>query len=655
VATKSLIIEDLGERALLLPQTLEKALAANDRIKLCFTLLQSAQQHADRPGETVRDMSSELHAMKIDSQIEKMIADCRREPDGSLHLPGVGKVGQLIRDDLGTMHAPLALAEAPEAQTLGARKHVLLERLPPFTDDHVPTGLIDEMTTARRSPGASSGPFDGDSLHLLVMDLHKALNDLQGGLAQEVIDGARAWHIAESDRSLIQAFMAGVNQTAPLKFNHPGLGTTATRAGNQLIIQNDIGTTDAHVLVLRVEGTTATLTYTDVHSQRLDFFQSLFKPFGVTWSEPATRRNEKFADEADYRLSVGRFETTDARALERYLRFLGSRIVFLIDWNHARKRLREFLAKGDAVRALKWAAERNIGHRGFIELGGERLLYEAIEFAQRTPLRYGERLFETLGAEAAFEYVKFVLKESTTGLLQKRSERFIRDEIKAELARRFRTADASLISIGLTHAERVFDLAAAVHEGLLRYAEVGGAETVQRLARRARIWEQECDGIVSRVRTLARRTSKPDVYGDLLHTADEAADGLEEAAFLVTHLATHPPDNALMEPLQTLGALLVAGAQESVKMFEAASHVTREGDREDIQDFFSAVDRVVATEHNTDTAERAVTSALLALSPNAATLYLISGIATTLEKAADGLSLAAFKLRDHLLNDIMAG
>jgi uncharacterized protein Yka (UPF0111/DUF47 family) len=655
VATKSLIIEDLGERALLLPQALEKALAANDRIKLCFTLLQSAQRHAEHPEETAPDLSAELRGMQIDSQIEKMVSDCRREQDGSLHLPGVGKIQQLIRDDLEAMQAPLALAEASAARALDARKRTLLERLPSLTDDRVPTGLIDAMTTARRAPGGSAEPDGGDSVHLLVIDLHKALNALQGGLAQEAINGARAWRIAESDRPLIQAFMAGVNETAPLKFNHPGLGTTATRAGDQLIIQNDIGTTDAHVLVLRVEGTTATLTYTDVHSQRLEFFQSLFKPFEVTWTEPATRRNEKFADEADYRLSVGRFEARDTDALERYLKFLGSRIVFLIDWNHARKRLREFLAKGDAVRVLKWAAERNIGHRGFIELGGERLFYEAIEFAQRTPLRYGERLFETLGAESAFEYVKFVLKEATTGLLQNRSARFIRDEIKAELARRFRTAHASLISIGLTHAERVFDLAAAAHEGLLRYAEATGDDVLQGVAQRARIWEQECDGIVSRVRTLARRTSKPDVYADLMHTADEAADGLEEAAFLMTHLTAQAPGNALMEPLRTLGALLVAGAQESVKMFEAASHVTREGDREDIQDFFAAVDRVVAIEHDTDTAERAVTSALLALNPNAATLYLISGIAAALEQAADGLSLAALKLRDHLLNDIMVG
>ncbi len=55
-----------------------------------------------------------------------------------------------------------------------------------------------------------------------------------------------------SDRNLIKAFMRGVNQTAPLKFDHPGLGTTATHTDDKLVIQNDIGTTDAHVLVVHV-------------------------------------------------------------------------------------------------------------------------------------------------------------------------------------------------------------------------------------------------------------------------------------------------------------------------------------------------------------------------------------------------------------------
>lgn len=49
------------------------------------------------------------------------------------------------------------------------------------------------------------------------------------------------------------AFMCGVEKTRRLKFDRPGLATTSTRCGARLTIQNDIGETDAHVVVIAVE------------------------------------------------------------------------------------------------------------------------------------------------------------------------------------------------------------------------------------------------------------------------------------------------------------------------------------------------------------------------------------------------------------------
>jgi hypothetical protein len=57
--------------------------------------------------------------------------------------------------------------------------------------------------------------------------------------------------------------MTGLHRTEALKFDHPGLATTAVRGGETLLIQNDIGETDAHVLVVHVTGLTVTLTYSD--------------------------------------------------------------------------------------------------------------------------------------------------------------------------------------------------------------------------------------------------------------------------------------------------------------------------------------------------------------------------------------------------------
>jgi hypothetical protein len=43
------------------------------------------------------------------------------------------------------------------------------------------------------------------------------------------------------------------------------------------VIQNDIGTTDAHVIVEHVQGRLVSMTYTDLHAERLVFFQTMLQ------------------------------------------------------------------------------------------------------------------------------------------------------------------------------------------------------------------------------------------------------------------------------------------------------------------------------------------------------------------------------------------
>ena len=649
--TKSLIIDELGEQALLLPQKLAGALAANDRVKLCLTMLQSAERHAAHPGEPVADLSSEQRSAGVPEELSRAICDSELTNDGSVRIPGAQQLRALILEDVEAMLAPLRLAAAPQAAELTTRQRALYAQLPAFTEDRVPFGVIGAMTSARDCASGSAG-----SLHRLVMDLHRALNELQAQIAEETLDGARVWRVEPADRPLISAFMRGVNETAPLKFDHPGLGTTATRNGEQLVIENDIGTSDAHLLVVHVRGLAVSITYTDVHARRLAFFQSLFTALPLTWTQSDAHRSAGTdADSVeDYILAVGHLQATDAGGLERFLTFLGSRIVFLIDWNRARRQLQSFVPKEAAEHLLRWAADGNLGHRAFLQLGGERLVYEAMQFAKPTPLRYGEPLSESLGEQVAVEYLQFVLREAATGLLAGRAERFIRDEVKVELARRFRSANAGLLRLGLAHAERVFDIAASVREGMLWHGEPGAQRLLDGVARRAREWERCCDALVAEVRTQARSTSHPETFARLLHEADEAADGLEETAFLMTHLPTVNATGRLGEPLHRLAGLLVEGAQESVKMFEAAAHVTRESAREDVQDFFAAVERIVSIEHATDEAERGVTTALMSQPIDARELHLLASLARALEGSADALARVALMLRDHLLNDVMA-
>ena len=164
------------------------------------------------------------------------------------------------------------------------------------------------------------------------------------------------------------------------------------------MIQNDIGTTDAHVIVIHVQELAVNVTYTDVHAERLAFFKDMLKTQAVTWESDT---NAMLAGREPFYLATGRFEAADAVSCGAYLEFLGSRLVFLIDWNHARKQLRGFLRKPDRLILLRWAAETEIGHRGFLELGGARLVNQAIEATAGSAMHFGDRLDEVLGNEAA--------------------------------------------------------------------------------------------------------------------------------------------------------------------------------------------------------------------------------------------------------------
>jgi hypothetical protein len=61
------------------------------------------------------------------------------------------------------------------------------------------------------------------------MDAHCDLNQLAGRLATESIAGALVYGIQDDDRTLVHAFASGVERTERLRFDHPGLGTVATR------------------------------------------------------------------------------------------------------------------------------------------------------------------------------------------------------------------------------------------------------------------------------------------------------------------------------------------------------------------------------------------------------------------------------------------
>jgi hypothetical protein len=479
---KARILSTLNEQALLLPSLVNMALAANDRVKYRFTLLQSAQSHADHPEVPATNLRAERLASGVqDSRLDEIIGNSLRVASGRYRIPGAASILRSAYRDVAEMLAPLQAAALPEADGFGRRLGAL--EMPAAEDDVLGSGELRDITAGNRELG--------DTLHLLVIDMHKALNALQASLAGETIDGCRAYGISDADRALVAAFMAGVNRTAPLKFDHPGLAATATRVGEKLVLQNDIGTTDAHVLVVHVIGRKVVVTYTDVHLPRLLFFQSLFEGFEVNWDDTRSRKDAGMEDGV-YHLCVGAYTARSPARLRDYLEHLGSRLVFLIDWNRARKRLRLFVSRNDSIGLLKWAADNDIGHMAWLKAGGEQLVFDAMSFAFGVRLKPGERLDDLLRPERVVEFMRFSLKQSLEDLSQGRPASLIEDELRTELASQVRSSEDALLDAALEQAGLIVELADTVRAAI-EAARAGHLDEVAAMAERAKEWETAAD------------------------------------------------------------------------------------------------------------------------------------------------------------------
>ena len=642
---KNRIISALGESKLLLPALLNASLAANGQLEYLFSLLRSARHRADHPHVGFSNLHAERLACGLDEdELDLVIEGSRPEGEDAYRIPHAERLLTLIARDIRSMLEPLREAARLQFDELVQRHQRFLLSGAGAQQDVIGGRTIALITSVERS--------QGDSLHLLVMDAHKALSRLQSSIATDTIDGAKVYEIKPGERALVKVFMRGVNQTAALKFDHAGLGTTATHANERLVIQNDIGTTDAHVLVVHVSELSAVMTYTDVHLQCLLFFESLFERYHVRWEDTLSRKDASLEDGV-YHLSVGRYEARNQNELEEYLAFLGSRLVFLIDWNRARKRLRSFLPKERAIQLLKWSADENYGHMAFLKCGGELLVNEALEFVARGAFRLGQRLDEMLGAEEASQYLRFVVRGCSEGLRQGTAEALIRDEIKAELLNYFRTAQQTLLDMAADHAALMVELASGLRDALLKAKLADGAQHIEGNAARAREWERQADMVVNAGRDAVRAGDAGLFYRGLLVAADDVADHLEEASFHFTLLPAGPWQDHVYQPLVGLAGLVVQGTQEYLKALETTRYLHRGAMREDVQDFLEAVDRISAVDQRTNEAQRAVKKAFVKDHITHTLLYAYTEAIKSLEHSVEALLRAGVMLRDHVLGDVM--
>jgi uncharacterized protein Yka (UPF0111/DUF47 family) len=639
---KSRIIEHLGEADILLPALVAKGLAANDRVKVHLSALQAAAEHARNPGDAAPDLAAECRNAGLDpAPVRQFIGGARMPADGRITAPHLAEIGKAILAELDVMLDAVAAgspAEGREAtdRFAGTRAKERLASL---------SGIGEADIAALTGISAA----DGESLHRLIMDLHKALNRLAAGSAEETVAGAHAFGLQSEDRPAVEAFMRGLHATSHLKFDHPGLATTAVRSGSRLTIQNDIGVTDAHVIVIGIEGNAVSVTHTDVHRARARFFTGLLNGFPAQWSGLDATKAEGLADDGAFYLVTGRYDAETSERRDAFLEAIGASLVFLIDWNKARKVLRTFVAKDEAIRILDWAARNRIGHRAFLELGGGELITGAVRNAASARIGFGERFDAVLGRNTAVEFLKGVLRTSTEALQEGRSVRLVRDRVEADLVRGLKRVDSALLAIVVRQAGLAREIAASVahHVGGLS-SGVGGEG--ERLAEKAKRIEEKADQVARDARAEIARLDAGPAIEQLVNGIEDVVDELEQAAFIASLLPDKISDSVL-KPLSELCAVVLTGAETAVSGADAAGDVP-DGRRADSEDALAAVDRLTDVEHEADDAERSVTTQVLHGGLDLASSVAALDLARALERATDRMASFGHLLRAHVLADL---
>src|SRR5215831_7084633 len=643
---KTRIVQQLGEIEMLLPARVAEGLAANDRAKARLSALQAVVKQATHPAGEPDDLSAECAAAGLDASAIRSMVDAARETSpGRIATPALAKLVRSLFQDVDAMIAAVTAGDEAAGLAAASRLSALRTRL---------SADYDEIEIARITE-LSALPDGADSLHRLVMDLHKALNHLSATCAEEDVAGAHAHGLLPEDRPLIEAFMRGVDRTRDLKFDHPGLDTTVARSGARLVIQNDIGETDAHVVIVAVDAMNVTVTYTDIHRARARFFIALFDRFAVNWSGLDRQRAKGLAEGGAFYLITGRYQVDADKSREAFLEAIGMSLVFLIDWNKARKSLRNLVDGQSATRLLDWAARHRIGHRAYLEYGGSDLVAAAIRHAAPTRIGFGERLAAVLGYDIAVDFLRAVLRIATEGLQQGRSSRLVRDMIETELVRHLDRTDRAMLTIvtrqlGLAHDIAV-NIASEIADRAIEPAIRGSVPEESTLALRARRIEEKADRIAVDARVIAQRTNAGPIIAQLIDTAEQTVDELEQAAF-VASLAPAVIDQKFLAPLAELADAAVQGTEAAASGIETATEVA-EGRRADVDDTFEATRRLIDIEHAADAAERRITGLVLGKGNGSGDVCILE-LARAIERATDRLARVGHLLREHVMTDLSA-
>lgn len=638
---KDKAVANLGKNSLLMPTWIKAALAANDRIKLCLSLLQAAEQHVRSPHLPSPNWRAEFSILNgEDLAWLKELCSSAYLSNDALHLKEYAKFIALLTEDIKVMSRPICDSGSQGNEAITLQRNLWLDELKKLSqEDGFRRDAIHKLTHGDRKIGGS--------FHILVMDLHKKINEISCAMSTENIDGAHVWQIESSDRPLIKAFMRGLNRTAPLKFTHPGLGTAVTRDGDKLLIQNDIGTNDVHVLVIEVVNQTIALTYSDLHKNRFDFFRNALEDHGYKWEVFDPIISDGLNEGKPYWVGNAKFHANSTSELEMKLDAVASRIVFVIDWNRARKRLQHFVSKPVAIEILRYSAQQNWGHMGWLIAGGEQLIYRALQAVDTEAFRIGERLDDILGERVARDLLLELLHISSEKLLQNLPVALIADEARMLVLKTLnqRTFEFELIS---EHASYCHALAQALCDLLEGQAthEVYGAK--------AKDWEHKADQILIEVRQKAERQLRWEPIANLLLAADDIADSLEEAIFIFQLTVTKPLSGLPTQVLNNMAALAnttLGAIQDQLKAIEIARNLSSE-EPSDSDVLLQTLWQIIRAEQFCDNLLRECRVLVIKeLHQKPIEYSLASDLANAIESASDSLLTSSYGLRQIVFSN----
>jgi hypothetical protein len=168
---KSEIVAQLGRSDLLLPSLIAKGLAANDRVKVRLSILQAAARHA-REGEAIAfEFAEECRAAGIEpAPMQTLVEQAVSRGEGRLSAPGLSALGAAVWRDVAIMTEAVMAADTSLGEGATVRLAALQTGAPFGFDDDIALAHISWLTTVTAQ--------SGDSLHRLIMDLHKLLNGL---------------------------------------------------------------------------------------------------------------------------------------------------------------------------------------------------------------------------------------------------------------------------------------------------------------------------------------------------------------------------------------------------------------------------------------------------------------------------------------------